>query len=187
MARSECFRCVVSDPPWAFRDALPGGGRGAAKHYPCMNVGEMQRYHQPIIDERCSSTAWLFLWRVAAMQRQALRLVDLLGFEVKAEIVWVKTKDPARQRLQIGMGHFVRNCHETCLVCVRGKGAAALRLSASEPSVLFAPRGQHSSKPEAFYAAVERLCPGPRLELFARTRRKGWVQVGDELEEGKPG
>ncbi len=32
------FSIVVADPPWLFRDALPGRGRGARKHYRCMTV-----------------------------------------------------------------------------------------------------------------------------------------------------
>jgi N6-adenosine-specific RNA methylase IME4 len=40
---------------------------------------------------------------------------------------------------------------------------------------------EHSRKPEAFYELIERCSPGPRLELFARYRRDGWTQWGDEL------
>jgi len=178
-------RCVVSDPGWQFRDKLPGGGRGAKKHYRVSPIQKIIDYHQKVFAELVAPTAWLFLWRVAAMQEEAFELVKALGFIVKADVVWIKTKDPKRQRIQIGMGHYCRNAHETCLVCVRGKGAASLRLSASEDSVVFAPRIGHSEKPEEFMEKVERLCPGPRLELYARTQREGWTQFGDEL--GKKG
>jgi N6-adenosine-specific RNA methylase IME4 len=179
---TERARCVVSDPPWSFRDSCPGDGRGAVKHYRCMSVAEMRRYHERILLRHVAETAWLFLWRVAAMQWEALTLVSLLGFEVKSEIVWVKTKDPARKKLQIGMGRYTRNAHETCLICSRGKSPSRLRLSASEDSLVFAPRTEHSRKPDAFFEKVEKLCPGPRLELFARQRRDGWRQMGDELK-----
>jgi N6-adenosine-specific RNA methylase IME4 len=42
------------------------------------------------------------------------------------------------------------------------------------------PRGRHSEKPGAFYDLVERVSPGPRLELFARTQRLGWDTWGNE-------
>jgi N6-adenosine-specific RNA methylase IME4 len=42
------------------------------------------------------------------------------------------------------------------------------------------PRGQHSEKPEAFYDLVDRVSPGPRLELFARSQRLGWDTWGNE-------
>jgi N6-adenosine-specific RNA methylase IME4 len=40
---------------------------------------------------------------------------------------------------------------------------------------------EHSRKPEAFYDLIERCSPGPYLELFARHKRPGWSQWGDEL------
>jgi N6-adenosine-specific RNA methylase IME4 len=43
------------------------------------------------------------------------------------------------------------------------------------------PRGAHSSKPDAFYDMVERVSPGPYLELFARRARLGdWDYWGDQ-------
>jgi N6-adenosine-specific RNA methylase IME4 len=159
----------------------PGDGRGAAKHYTCMTLAENIEYHRSVMLPRLTEVAWVFLWRVAAMQADALILAQELALVVKAEMIWVKTKDPMRQRLQIGMGHFTRGCHETCLICVRGKSPSKLRLNAGEPSVFFAPRGEHSAKPDEFYAKVERLVPGPRMEFFARKLRKGWTQSGDEL------
>lgn len=41
---------------------------------------------------------------------------------------------------------------------------------------------RHSAKPDDFYALVERALPGPYVEMFARKRRPGWVQFGDQLE-----
>ena len=32
------------------------------------------------------------------------------------------------------------------------------------------------------YEIIEGCSPGPFLELFARERRKGWTQWGDELD-----
>ncbi|MEK9646458.1 MAG: MT-A70 family methyltransferase [Alphaproteobacteria bacterium] len=39
----------------------------------------------------------------------------------------------------------------------------------------------HSAKPDAFYALIERLYPGPRTELFSRRARPGWqVATSDQ-------
>ena len=38
----------------------------------------------------------------------------------------------------------------------------------------------HSAKPEAFLDLVERVSPGPYLEMFARRNRLGWDTWGDE-------
>lgn len=42
------------------------------------------------------------------------------------------------------------------------------------------PRGLHSQKPEAFLDLVERVSPGPYVELFARRDRLGWDTWGNE-------
>jgi N6-adenosine-specific RNA methylase IME4 len=41
---------------------------------------------------------------------------------------------------------------------------------------------EHSRKPEAFYGLIESLCPGSKLELFARSKRAGWTVYGNETE-----
>ncbi len=40
------------------------------------------------------------------------------------------------------------------------------------------PRGAHSVKPQAFLDLVERVSPGPYVELFARQPRLGWDSWG---------
>jgi N6-adenosine-specific RNA methylase IME4 len=39
----------------------------------------------------------------------------------------------------------------------------------------------HSKKPYSFYDLIEKVSPGPRVELFAREHRNGWQSFGDEL------
>jgi N6-adenosine-specific RNA methylase IME4 len=165
---------IVSDPPWMFGDKLPGHGRGASKHYSCMDV-------VGIVGAMAScdahDNAVLFLWRVAAMQAEALEVARQLSFTVKSELVWQKLTKTGLQHF--GMGHYVRASHETCLICVRGKAKPATR---SQRSVFSAPTGRHSEKPDAFYRIVEEMYPDSRkVEFFARTIRQGWDQHGDQL------
>jgi N6-adenosine-specific RNA methylase IME4 len=40
---------------------------------------------------------------------------------------------------------------------------------------------RHASYANEAYARMERLYPGPRLELFARRERDRWKTWGDEL------
>jgi N6-adenosine-specific RNA methylase IME4 len=47
--------------------------------------------------------------------------------------------------------------------------------------VVVAPVGEHSEKPDEVYRRIERLYPGPYLELFARKPRKGWTVWGNEV------
>lgn len=167
-------RVLVADPPWKFGDTLPGNGRGAEKHYGCLTLAEICNFPVPSVADNC----WLFLWRVASMQDEALAVGKAWGFgKPKSELVWRKvTKD--RSRLRMGMGRTVRNSHETCLIFKRGKPD---RLSMSIPSTFDAPRQEHSRKPDEFYRIVDEFAPGPKVELFARRQWEGWECLGEEM------
>lgn len=123
-------------------------------------------------------SAYLFLWCPSAMLWDGLSLVHIWGFKQKATMVWIKKGITGKTHL--GMGHHVRNAHELVIVGVHGRITAMDR---SVPSFIEAPRTKHSAKPEAFQDAFERIAPGPRLELFARRHRPGWVCWGNEIEE----
>lgn len=173
---AEPFRVIVADPPWKFGDSLPGKTRGAAKRYRVMPLKEIERFLDERPEIQISDDALLFLWRVSAMVTEAMGVAAMWGFEPKAELVWIKTEKSGLRHF--GMGHYVRNSHETCIIARRGKSIVR---NHSVKSVFEAPIGEHSAKPEAFYHLVERLAPGPYLELFARRHRPGWTSLGDEL------
>ena len=44
------------------------------------------------------------------------------------------------------------------------------------------PRTRHSEKPEGVRKLIERVSPGPRLEMFARRLAHGWVSWGNQIE-----
>jgi tRNA A37 threonylcarbamoyladenosine synthetase subunit TsaC/SUA5/YrdC len=44
---------------------------------------------------------------------------------------------------------------------------------------------EHSRKPDELYEIIESCSPGPYLELFARTRRDGWLSWGNEVEAAR--
>ena len=178
MARSrkrvEPYRLICADPPWQFGDRLPGKKRGAAKHYDVLELSEIMGYSLPPI----ADDAVLLLWRVAAMPGEALDVVTAWGFTPKSEIVWVKTD--AEGYLAFGMGRYVRNCHEACIVATRGHGPSCVQWRSGR-SVIFAPRQEHSTKPPEFFELVENVFKGPRVELFARVpTRPGWDVYGRE-------
>lgn len=188
-------RVLAADCPWLFDDKLPGKSRGASRNYRCLSVEEICRFPlPPLLDD-----AWLLLWYVTSMIEEARAVCRAWGFQPSgAELVWVKTTGPGETVLDpmaigaeraghkgtllaFGMGHTLRNCDERVLIGKRGRPE---RASASVRSVFFSPAGRHSEKPDRFFAIAEQLCgPGPRVELFARQRRPGWIGYGDELPD----
>lgn len=198
------LKLLVADPPWPFRDGLPGGGRGARKHYRLLSLDEIRAFPLPAVDENST----LALWRVSSMVEEAYSVVRAWGFIPKSELVWCKLQAcvPCRGsgRLKpdsiavckscrgeghheaFGMGHYGRGAHETVIIATRGSGAK--RLSAGERTTFYAPmpvwpngKPIHSAKPSEFYAKISRMFEGPRGELFARVPRLNWWAAGDEL------
>lgn len=180
-------RCIVADPGWKFGDALPGKSRGAAKNYKCMTVEELIAW-RATWPFKVAKDAYLIMWRVSSMQREALEVARGWGFsDPKVEIVWAKrTKN---DKPFFGLGRTLRAAHETALVCTVGS-PKPLNLSTrtlfeagtlddlSFEDVVRA----HSQKPERFYEVVEKTFPSPRVELFARMHRGMFdLQIGDEL------
>ncbi len=167
----EPFRVLVADPPWPFKDRLPGPGRGAEKHYRLLTIPELERFPLPAL----ADDAHLFLWRVASMQEEALRLARAWGFTVKSEIVWLKRTEGGGR--WFGMGRQVRAEHEVCLIATKGR---PLVQSRSIRSTFVAETLEHSEKPREIFEIIERLCLGPYVELFARRQRPGWTCLGDQ-------
>lgn len=164
---------LVADPPWKFGDAIQGE-RGASHKYPCMPVDQIARFEIPDMAER----SILFMWRVAAMQEEALFVCKAWGFRPYSEIVWHKTTKTGKTHF--GMGHVVRASHECCLIGVRGRRLPPATLA--ERSIITGLVRKHSEKPEEFYTLIERLYPDAlKHELFARRVRDGWTQGGNQL------
>jgi len=163
---------LVADPPWQHGDKL--GKRGAAKHYACMPLKEICALQLPVPARDCV----LFLWRVASMQEEALAVVRAWGFTPKSELVWCKQTKTGLPHF--GMGRYTRHCHEVCLIAVSNLGCTPA--VHDQRSVIHAPVGMHSEKPDEFYRVVQRMYPrAQRHEMFARKVRRGWRQLGLEL------
>jgi N6-adenosine-specific RNA methylase IME4 len=78
----------------------------------------------------------------------------------------------------MGLGNYLRNATEHILLGTRGKAPVLFK---AQPNWLFAPVQDHSHKPEEQYAIIERVSPGPYLELFARRSQPGWDKWGLEV------
>lgn len=193
------YSVVLADPGWPFKDKLPGKGRGAAKNYLTTAI-------QGIIDlfgsdeygdylEMCGTRAYLaddcvlVMWRVSSMVEEAYQVARGWGFDpTKGEIVWNKLTKKGKE--WFGMGRIVRGAHETAILATRGKSAAVVRdkgvRSTFPAKVPHYADGRkeyvHSAKPAVFHDVVERLTRGPRLELFARRQRDGWLCLGNQVD-----
>lgn len=116
--------------------------------------------------------AHLWLWVLNQHIDWGYRVARAWGFEPQQMITWNKPG--------LGTGRFQCNT-ESVLVCRKG-GPVGNAFGPTKGTGFDWPRGAHSEKPEEFYALVERASPGPYYEMFARRRREGWEQMGDQLQ-----
>lgn len=65
-------------------------------------------------------------------------------------------------------------------MCVRGRPAITLT---NQTTILEGPLREHSRKPDEFYHMVNDLCPGKKIDIFAREQREGWETYGNEPEK----
>lgn len=104
------------------------------------------------------------------------------------KVVGGDDRDFAELVIQPGMGALTRGCVEYLILATRGKYTSLVQshsenglLLAEEDAVIVAPKRAHSQKPDQQYDLLERLFPGPYLELFATRPRDGWTSWGDEM------
>lgn len=166
-SRTQKFKTVLADPPW---DVQQKGARGAQMHYNLMNL---ERIKQMPVTDLVADDAHLWLWVTNATLRDGYDVAEAWGFTVRSPLTWVK--------FRLGLGNYLRNSTEHLLFATRGKAPVLYR---SQPTWINAPVTEHSHKPEEQFALIERVSPGPYLELFARRRPSStadWSVWGDEI------
>lgn len=175
------YGAIYADPPWRFETWSPEGmGRAAENHYPTMAQDEIEALP---VGDLAADDCVLFLWAVAPQLPQALAVISAWGFEFKTiGFNWLKTTKDG-EKFAMGTGYWTRANAEICLLATRG---SPQRLNNDVEQAIVTPRGLHSEKPEEIAERIERLVPGPYIELFARTPRDGWHVWGNQLMGGPP-
>jgi len=164
VAAPERYGCVYADPPWQYGNQ--GTRASTDDHYGTMPLESICALP---VESIVRPDAHIHLWTTNAFLFDAKRVMEAWGFAYKSCFVWVKP--------QMGMGNYWRVSHEFLLLGVRGSAPFLLR---DEMSWAILPRGRHSSKPDKIRSTIERVSPGPRIELFARECFHGWSAWGNQ-------
>jgi N6-adenosine-specific RNA methylase IME4 len=176
----ERFGSILVDPPWRFSNST---GKVSPEHkrlhrYRTMSLAEIAMLP---VGGLALPRSHLYLWVPNALLAEGLHVLQAWGFTYKTNLVWYKTRRDGGPDGR-GVGFYFRNVTELLLLGVKG-GLRTLAPGRRQVNLLAVGKREHSRKPEAFYDLIEQCSPGPRLELFARHRRDGWTQWGDELDE----
>lgn len=173
------YRTVVADPPWqptlgATWDSRLRDKAGPQRFYDTMSVDEIIATKPNIADQ-----AHVYIWCLSAHVDWGYQVAAAWGAEPITLLTW---KKPG-----LGAGRFRCNTEHVLVARVGPRagnpfGQGGRTAQATAGTLFEWPRGRHSEKPQEFFDLVERLSPGPRLEMFARQPREGWDVLGNESD-----
>jgi len=175
------FHTVLADPPWRFQNRT---AKVAPEHkrlyrYPTLSLEEIKKI--PV--QNClMEPAHLYLWVPNALLAEGLEVMKAWGFTYKSNIVWLKVRQDGKPDGS-GVGFYFRNATELILFGTRGKRACTLAPGRTQANLIASRKQGHSRKPDGLYTLIEQCSPSQYLELFARRKRDGWEQWGNQLEE----
>lgn len=171
------YSTILADPPWQFQNRT---GKVAPEHrrllrYPTMELKEIMELP---VSRLAAARSHLYLWVPNALLQEGLKVMEAWGFTYKSNLVWYKIRKDGGPDGR-GVGFYFRNVTELLLFGVRGS-MRTLGPGRTQVNILSTRKREHSRKPDEVYDLIESCSPGPYLEVFARFRRPGWSQWGNE-------
>jgi N6-adenosine-specific RNA methylase IME4 len=174
------FGVIVEDFEWDFKvySRETGMDRHAANHY---MVSEHAHTAEEIVKytadrfQCAADDCVLFMWATVPTLAIAIDVLRLRGFRYASNYAWGKDR--------LATGYWSRNKHEHLLIGVKGWVPAPAE-DTQWDSLIMAPAGRHSEKPECFLEMIEGYFPNlPKIELNRRgPPRPGWFAWGNETE-----
>jgi len=174
------FGSILADPPWRFANRT---GKMAPEHKRLMRYEtmSMQDIYELPVAQLALPESHLYLWVPNALILEGLETMKRWGFTYKTHIIWHKIRKDGGPDGR-GVGFYFRNVTEMVLFGIRGS-LRTLPPGRSQVNFIATRKREHSRKPDELYPIIEKCSPGPYLELFARHKRRGWKQWGNEIED----
>lgn len=183
------YRTIVVDPPWQttagrkigiysksnFKQDFGVINNNSRKlSYPTMTVSEIANIKIP-----AANNCHLYLWTINKYLADSFMILDMWGFKYSTTLVWAKNP------MGGGLGGAYGLASEFIIFARKGSLKTLDRVGRNwfnwkRPYKNGYPH--HSAKPDEFFDLVETISPGPRLEMFARKKRKNWDCWGNEVD-----
>lgn len=161
------YQVIVIDPPWQYDNRQNDPSHQISSPYHTMTIDEIIKLVIPAVD---NSILWL--WVPNAFLPDAFQILTAWGFTYRTCLTWGKN--------YVGLGDWLGGQTEHCLLATKGNYKVSRY---NESTLLTAPRTQHSEKPDRFYEMVTKLCPGTRIDMFARKPHDGFTAWGAEKHD----
>ena len=179
------FRCIVADPPWkygvwgggadtdAVRKKFPNGQGTKSVDLP-YQVMEVRDIASLPVARLAEDDCDLYLWTTQKYLPDAFGVMRAWGFRYCQALTWCKAPR--------GTGQGGLFCPATEFLLLGRKGKMPKGKRRQDSTWWQVTRtATHSTKPEFFQDLIEAVSDGPRIELFARRPRDGWVVWGNEV------
>lgn len=190
--RAHHYRALLIDPPTRF----VAGTKSRPQHYARMTDRGIADL--PVADLLHPDGCWIALWVTSPKLFKPMGTKSRLRPDELAHCwgcrysgrgwLWIKLRRKAKpggpwfpSDFARGLGLTTGKNAEDCLLFRRGKVGIKSRKGFE---LIFAPRRQHSRKPDEIYDRIETTLQGPYCELFARQRidRAQWDAWGDQVD-----
>lgn len=171
------YQVIYADPPWQYDvDLSSGATREPENNYPTMNLDDLVKFGEKV-KEISNKDCVLFMWITAPKLNWMMEVLSAWGFEYKTNFIWDKIKP--------NMGHYSSVRHEILIIAGKGKCAPTCdgkTIQSIDSVQSIEKSSRHSEKPHEFYKIIETLYPEhKKIELFARNKKDGWDNWGNEL------
>jgi N6-adenosine-specific RNA methylase IME4 len=172
------FGVIYADPPWPFATwGESGKGRSPDNHYGTNAIDEIMKLPvAALAADHCALVLWCTGPQIAIGSH--VKVIEAWGFRPSTiAFDWIK-QNPRGDGFHLGMGYWSRSNSEQCFIATKG---SPRRLATDVHQVVIAPVGEHSEKPDEVRRRIERLLPGPYLELYGRKQVEDWCVWGNEV------
>jgi len=184
------YNVIYADPPWQTKAGRPMNGykivegvqiwnsidnKSRELNYNTMSIEEIKSLP---VKKLSADNAHLYLWVTNQYLFKAESVINAWGFQYSTTLVWAKNP------MGGGLGGNFRITTEFLLFATKG----SLKAKERHTGTWFNQKREyengypcHSKKPAFFSELIEKVSPGPYLELFARREREGWDVYGNQV------
>ena len=166
------YSTVVIDFPWKKKSENNMNGISYGYDtipYPQMSNTEIMEFD---IERFMADDCLVILWGINSKLEFLFEYLHAHGLKFRALGTWVKDGGPVIEGINYKAEYY--------MIAYRGKWIKSRKPTI--PTILYAPRTEHSEKPTKFYQMLIQCdTPEPRIDVFARRRHFKFSAWGDQV------
>lgn len=185
------YKTIYVDPPWKTKAGRAFNGYKIVNGKQIFNSSSNKTrdlpYETMSVEEICAmplgavcdDNCHLYLWVTNQYLMEARQVITAWGFKYSTTLVWAKNP------MGGGLGGAFKITTEFLIFATKGKLPAKDKHIGTWFNIKREYKNGfpcHSRKPKFFSELIEKISPGPYLEVFARINHPGWDVYGNQIE-----